>query len=445
MTANAHLKERVRARMAKTGERYAAARRQVVRQVDHPQTTLPPQPHRPGSIPATTALAILLAHRGVTAPHTDQPFSEAMLFGLAGGIGLGIFSFFYEKEDHATFFLAGRHQWHDDLAYLNDLIERLSLASIVREATGAQTATRQLVDLVAEHGPCIAWVDMATLPHRAMPASWSGGGYHVIMIYQIDPAANSAVIGDLTDLPITVPLDELTRARGRIVKQRYRLLALPAAARSTRMRQPALVDLVRAGLQACHTHLLQPTVPSPANARLTALQTWAERLDSTKARESWERVFRPGANLWRGLQSIHTFIEHYGTGGGLCRPVFAEFLTEASTALNHPPLLDLAGRYTALGEAWSALADAALPDDLPLLAETKRLLVQRAELYHSGGPTSEISAVWQRLGELEDQASQEFPLSEADCRALRMALKERVLALFEGETAAHAAIPAALP
>ncbi|MFL5800856.1 MAG: hypothetical protein ACJ8CR_03865 [Roseiflexaceae bacterium] len=118
MTGQKHLKQLVRARMEKTGERYTTARRHIIRHVAPAPSDPAAHWHMPGNVPATTALRIILAHAGVYAPHTDQPFSEAMLFGIAGGIGVGVFSFFYEREDVATFFIAGRHEWHDDLAYM---------------------------------------------------------------------------------------------------------------------------------------------------------------------------------------------------------------------------------------------------------------------------------------------------------------------------------------
>src|SRR5262245_12719477 len=120
MTAHKHLKQLIRARMETTGERYAAARRQVLRQAPaSPPGTDPAVPgHFPGTIPATTALRVIVTHAGLVAPHTGEPYSEAMLFGIAGGIGAGVFSFVYEKEDFASFFIAGRHNWQDDLGYL---------------------------------------------------------------------------------------------------------------------------------------------------------------------------------------------------------------------------------------------------------------------------------------------------------------------------------------
>jgi hypothetical protein len=436
MTAQKHLKQLIRTRMQKTGERYATARRHVISKTQQQNQNPAARWHFPGNVPATTALRILLTQHGVRAPHTGAPFSEAMLFGIAGGIGIGVFSFYYEKADTATFFIGGRHQWHDDAAYLQHALALFGIKPVIRETAGAKGAERQLRDALAQSGPCVAWVDMAELPHRAMPGEWSGGGYHVIAVYDINDNEGTALIGDLTDEPISVPLADLARARARIKKQKHRLLCTsPAAA------QPKLEELVLTGLQRCHHGLLHPTVPGMKNnARLEALRVWAERLHGSKDKESWERVFRPGRNLWRGLCSIYDFIEHYGTGGGLCRPLFAEFLSEAAEALRKPALAALSEQYAELGRKWSELAEAALPDDVPMLRAAKELSVRKAELLHEGHSIDEVRACWQRQAELGKQAGERFPLSEAECAELRAQLRTRILDLYEGEVAGQAAL-----
>jgi len=40
-----------------------------------------------------------LAYRGVKAPHTGKPYSEAMLMGISGGVLMGYFSFAYKGYD----------------------------------------------------------------------------------------------------------------------------------------------------------------------------------------------------------------------------------------------------------------------------------------------------------------------------------------------------------
>ena len=176
-----------------------------------------------------------------------------------------------------------------------------------------------------------------------------------------------------------------------------------------------------------------------SNFSLDALRLWAERLHGSKDKERWERMFA-GGRLWRGLTSIYEGVEYYNTGGGLCRPLFDEFLTEAAVALGRADLHSVAERYTDLGRAWHELADAALPDDVPELREVKGLHAHKTELTVSGGDMDEVRTTWMRLGELEKQARTKLPLSDADAAALRASLQTRVAALYEAECAAHAAL-----
>jgi hypothetical protein len=157
MTAHKHVKRLVRARMQKTGESYAAARRQAIRQAPSGPTA---RRHFPENVPATMALRMLLTHAGVRAPHTALPHSEAMLFGIAGGIGAGVFSFVYEQQDFASFFVAGRHNWQDDLGYLRDACTRLGVEPVIRERrregrgrTSARGARCWTLRGLGRHGP----------------------------------------------------------------------------------------------------------------------------------------------------------------------------------------------------------------------------------------------------------------------------------------------------
>jgi hypothetical protein len=437
MTAHKHFKQLVRSRMKKTGEGYSTARRHVLGQ------TAPEKPgrdipwHFPGIVPGTTAQRVLLAHAGVRAPHTGEPFSEAMLFGIAGGIGIGVFSFFYEKEKFASFFLAGRHLWHDSLAYFRQACQRFGIKPEVHETAGARTAAAALRAALAEHGVCVAWVDGGLLPHRGAPADCNWSDYHVVTVYSIDEKAGSALLGDLTDEPISIPLDDLARARAHIKKDRHRLLSIPSSASPTN-----LDGLVREGLRACHAGLggAGGVKSAATNFSLKAVQLWGERLHGSTDKERWERVFERGPRLWQGLVSVYEFIEHHGSGGGLCRPLFAEFLSEAADACSDKRLRDLATRYAKLGSDWSALAEAALPDKVPIFREARKLYDHKAELTNSGGDPDEIRAVWARLGELRRQAGDHFPLTETQCADLRAALQARVRKLYEDEVAARDAL-----
>jgi hypothetical protein len=432
MTQQKHFKQLVRSRMAKTGESYATARRQVLRTVPQVEPGQAVPWHFPGNIAATTALRILLANAGVRAPHTGEPFSEAMLFGIAGGIGAGMFSFLYEKEDFASFYVAGRHLFQDDTDYLKEACQLLGVKPVIQESAGARAAEKQLRAALANKPPCIAWVDLAHLPHRAMPVAASGGGYHVITVYALNEEEGTALIGDLTDQPISIPLADLAASRARIKKQKHRLLSFPPAASPKE-----LAPLVLAGLRKCHDSLRGKSGKwKQKNFQLEAFRVWAVRMHGSNDKERWDRVFTPGGRLWNGLTAINQYIDHYGTGGGLCRPIFADFLAEAAEALGEPRYGALAERYAEIGRGWSALADAALPDHVPVLRQAKELLARKAEITHGGGQPEEIRSIWKQLGDLGDQVRKEFPLSESECADLRAGLQKRIMALYEAEETA---------
>jgi hypothetical protein len=423
MTRQKHLKQLVRARMQQTGERYTTARRHVIAQA--PPAPGTGSPHLPGSIPLPTALRILLTHAGVTGPYGGAPLSEAFVLGLTGGIGAGVFAFHYEKEDFSSFYVAGRHLWYDDVACLKTACARLGIAPMLKEFGGAGPAEKGLAEWCAK-GPVLAWVDMGTLPHRGLPPSWSGGGYHIVTVYQADPGGQ-ALIGDLSDQPIALSTKALTAARGRIKKDKFRILSLAAPAKA-----PDLKAALAGGLAACREGLLSGRIK---NFTVASFGTWADQLYGARGKDSWEKVFPPGPRLWRGLTSIHEFVEYHGTGGGLMRPLFAATLREAAPLLKQSKLARLAEEYDALGREWSALAEAALPGGVPMLDEARALIARKAELVLSGPEDGQdAAAVGASLEALGARTGRAFPLTAPEAAALREALQQRVRAIHAQET-----------
>jgi len=428
MTRHKHFKQLVRARMEKTGERYAAARRHVLAS----QPAAAAAPFFAGSVPATTALRSVLASRGMKDPATDQPFSEAMLFGLAGGVGIGVFSFLYEKADFASFFVGGRHLWHDDEAYLKTALGRLSIPTDIRETGSAKAAERDLRELL-ERGPCIAWVDQGLLPHRAVGNEMVGGGYYVVTVHELDADGN-AVIGDLADRPIAVRADDLQAARGRIKKYRHRLLSIAETPKTT-----DVAVAFASGLGACHDGLLGEGAveKSRRNFTLNALDDWAKDLVGTGAK-SWSHRFPRGHRLWAGLTMLYEFVELAGTGGGLCRSLFADGLDEAASRTGEDHLADLASGYRALGEAWSELAVAALPGREGPLANARELMTERAELRASApDEIGRINAIGQELERIAAESARAFPLDESRCADLRQELSTRLRTIHSEEVRLH--------
>src|SRR5262249_17590221 len=198
-----------------------------------------------------------------------------------------------------------------------------------------------------------------------------------------------------------------------------------------------LKPLVRDGLRACHAGLSGKVGMKgyATNFSLEGIRVWAERMHGSKDKERWERVFAPGPRFWRGLTSIYDFIEHYGSGGGLSRSLFAEGLREAAEAVPNLSLRPLAARYLELGRLWSELANAALPDSVPAFREAKWLYARKAQLTRTGANPEQIRSIWGQLGELQQQVRKRFPLTDTECAELRARLQARIRAIYEAEVA----------
>ena len=112
--------------------------------------------------------------------------------------------------------------------------------------------------------------------------------------------------------------------------------------------------------------------------------------------------------------------------------------------LETPALGDVARRYDALARRWMALADAALPADVPLLGETRRIIVEQATLFREQPPGAAEAAAarWQRLDAIGREAGEAFPLDHDGVDLLLRDLKARVLDLHREEEAALHALAA---
>jgi hypothetical protein len=444
MTDHKHLKARVRARMAKTGERYAAARAHVVGDLrgdgaagSPPTSGLGPEVlHLTGTDPETTGLRILLAHADPAAAAPSEPLANV----IAGGIGIGVFAFHYEREGFSSFFLAGRHRWDDARVYLAGAAERLGWKLGTAEASAPATADRRLREAL-ERGPVIAWVDAASLGTRGLPAELAGGGYHTLVVHRIDDDAGSATVSDLTESAFELPLDVLSAARARIAKQKHRVawLERPGDGSGPEVDHAGAVE---AGLAATVRGLRSPRT---RNFSLDALADWSDRLRGRGA-TSWARVFPTGEWRWSGLASIHEYVEHYGSGGGLGRRRFAAGLREAATVTGDPSLLAIADRYDRLAGDWSDIARAALPEDVPLLRRTREAQDRRAAAYATGtsaaggGPDKDVADAWRELDSLRTKARRSFPMTDDDAAAHLAALGDRVAAIHSGEVEALEAL-----
>src|SRR4030067_18919 len=111
------------------------------------------------------ALRNVLAHSGIVAAHTGEPFTEALLFGIGGGIGLGYFV--YESGDFTSLFIATRITTNEtpQAGFLHTICERVGVKTAIQTATSALAAESKLLAALVGGWPVLAWVDARKLPY----------------------------------------------------------------------------------------------------------------------------------------------------------------------------------------------------------------------------------------------------------------------------------------
>lgn len=377
----------------------------------------------------TGSIQNALALQGVVAPHTGKPFSEALLLGVSGGIALGYFTFEYTGQlPHLA--LLTRNTF-DPFA---TVLERLGIAQDVRQTNKLETAEKNLVEALAQGRFPVVWADKFSLPYNASGHNNSMWVMFPILAVAID--GGDVLIADRSSRPLHVSMDELTKARGRVKKDRYRLLTLDAP------RPAKLAAAVSKGIYQClQLFTEEPPKGAAHNFGFAAYDRLADMLVNTRNKQSWERFFAPGVRMYHALAGAvgqpgaYTWIQTWGAAPGAERRLYADFLEEAAEILKKPSLNGPAGLFRESYTLWCDFADATLPDDLPLLGESKALLQRKNDMFIEDGDAAlpEMISINARLNELLEQANTDFPMSPAEAAGFRAHLRDLLLKIEAAE------------
>jgi hypothetical protein len=364
-----------------------------------------------------------LALQGVKAPHTGQAYSEALLLGVSGGITFGYFTFEYKGYlPHVA--LLTRNTFDP----FPTVLERLGIAQDVQQTNKAETAEKNLKNTLESGLYPILWADQFSLPYNCLPADEPMWGMMPILAVETD--GKSVSIADRSSQPLHLTMAELTKARGRVKEDKYRLITLDAP-------QPTkLAGAVHKGIwQAISLFTEKPPKGSRDNFGFAAYEKLAEMLVNTRNKHSWERFFAPGIRMYHALAGspaqpgAYHWVNTWGSSDGADRGLYADFLLEAAQILQKPSIKESAEQFRESHKLWLAFADALLPDDIPLLGESKKLIQRKHKLFIEKGDTaqSEIEQIHSRLNALLSQSEKDFPLSNVQAADLRANLRDILL------------------
>jgi len=379
----------------------------------------------------SAAIKNLLAFAGVRNPATGEPFSEALCFGIAGGIGAG-YSFCPSVPRYgggSGVSVVGRYKaYATDATWYQGFFDRIGATTRITETSGKGKAYQNLVAELEAGRPVVVWCSRDRLPFLAGPATACDLSMHSFVVYGIDEQTGLAYGADRAPGHVTLSLDDLAEARSGICSHKNRTLTFE---RPRELTTAVLEAAVRDGVRACAGELIDGKMKTFS---LPGLEIWARMICNEKNRDGWLVVFRDGL-LFCALRSAFDSIETAGTGGGLYRGLYADFLEEAARITGNEALAELAPRYRELGRQWTALADAALPEGVESFRQTRELLRRQCRLFEEQGAAAAdpIAEVVASLRAIAVEWRRSFPLTAAESVQLLEELRERIVALHQAE------------
>ncbi len=279
---------------------------------------VPQFPHRKGFHCESTTLRDHLAWLGL-------PLSEAMVFGLDATMG---FVFWEIPEDRENFFVIGGKQGSfskDSLA-----CRLLGIELDYREFRAAQDAWLDAQKRLEQNIPLIIQADIGYLPFIIASQPLEEGeihfGGHLLTLAGYHQKKALAWIYDNNfSEGQSIGLQALSQARGstagpKFLHPHYRRYLVRRRADG---KQPPIGAGIKLALKETSQHILHP---SNAHQGIAGLQKFAVAL------EKWSFGSFPSIQAERQFfNALYGYIETYGTGGGLFRPLFSMFLRELVT------------------------------------------------------------------------------------------------------------------
>lgn len=342
MTINKNLKRDIRARMAKTGERYTTARMQVLglsaTGSDDPGWSR-------GSDPDVIALHNALIAAEVVNPVDGRPFSDALLFGLGGGIGFLYALFQYEGSD-PMLSIGVRYTMlgHD---FARQCLERASIAHEVFTTGSSAKADAALDDALAAGVVPLVSIDYPSLPYSGLPDHFKTMSSNQAVVV----AADDERICLDNGRQIEINREDFRQARQAYRKAKHQILTI------TGTKVGDLDFGVRSAIRATADNFVtSPYKGFASNWGFAGLEKWARLMVDEKDRKGWPRVFDSDAGAFLAMTRVQESIEVLFTPPGAGRVLYGEFLIEASTITGLGALDAIGQEFIELGTSWSEIA-----------------------------------------------------------------------------------------
>ncbi len=399
---------------------------------------LPHYNHFGGRHTESANLKNILCYFDFKNPITDKPISEAVCFGIAGGIAAG-YSFCPSIPGYdmgSGIAVIGRTLMYDTSGkFYRDFLDRIGADIDLRETGGSKAALTNVKESLAEGLPAVVWSSTMNLLH----VGWASAmGMYTLVVYGIDEDKDVALVADRGGDGFALSLQQLTDMRAKVCSHKNRSVSFraPIKLSANRFKQ-ALTDGIKSTIDNFENPKIKTFGPP-------GLLEWSRVITSVRNKKGWPVVY-PQGKLYGALRDVYDSIETGGTGGGLYRYLYADYLEEASEYLSNTALAKAAVQYKNLGQEWTGFANDVLPDNIKPFKETKKLLRKKNSLIQNEGlkAADKIEKENQKLRDLQAKMEKHFPLDDDQVGEHLLMMQTRVKELHDqemdvAETLAHA-------
>lgn len=418
----ANLKKQTRQRMERTGESYTTARKNILAgkpespraaraaaardyakearekakaqakkdkeaPAASPADELPEYPAPEDVIQYDAALwHRVLVQAGVTNKHTGQPLSQALLAGLAGGIGFMAFT--HEGGEETAVTLVTRH---NPEPYTQNLLARCG-ATVTERTTGSAERAAEYMDAALDAGRAVVvrvaisalpWIDGTTVDEA-----------ETLDLAVVGEHKKDLLVDDGSGALNLIRPKELAIARAMRKKEKHWQAWIPSS------RSPKTETLAANAVEAIEettarllgtSELSGVPVHFAKNFGITGMRTLATRLRDSESKTGWSQIFASQQALANGLDQLAGFFSDTRfSGEGALRGLYSDFLAEAAELPGLSALAAHVDAYQQLSAQWDEFAD---------LIDPEIEFSQRAEHFDL------LADAIERIAEAEEQAA----------------------------------------
>jgi len=377
-----------------------------------------------GTHSATASLTNIFEHEGLLDPVTGKPLTEAMIFGIGGGLGAGYILWEFKERDSANLVLGFRNRWNYQVDYVSNLCERLNIKIDMLETKSTNKA-QDSIDEALENGKAVLlWTDKACIPYHGLLEEHKRHFFHLIGVHH--NTGDTYTIDDIAPQAWTLSREELIEA--------HEPIATSNKQRTMTFDVPSKFDLKSAVMSGIQDHL-EHLGRNSKTFSLPVYSKWAKMLMHPTNKKGWRTVFKERAGLYVTLCSTYEWITFDDTEGAGLRDFYAGFLTEADALLD-ADLTEAIQSYRSCARLWREFANIAFSDDVPGFAHAKALLQERYSSF-AKQDVDTVSKNVRELNELEQKYHRKgFPLDDDAIDTLFEAMHHQLNVIYDAEQVA---------